>query len=62
MVQERMMSVTEVAIRTGLQKETIRRYIGEGHLPALRLPSGYYRIREQDLDLLLKPVRAGVTE
>ncbi len=57
MVQERMLSVNEVAHRTGLQKETVRRYIVEGRLPAVKLPNGYYRIREQDLERMLEPVR-----
>ena len=59
MVHERMLSVTEAARRTGLQKETVRRYIVEGRLPAVRLPNGYYRIKEQDLELMLEPVRRG---
>ena len=57
MAQERMMSVAEAAQRTGLQKETIRRYIGEGRLPAVRLPNGYFRISEQDLERMLEPVQ-----
>ena len=62
MVQERMLSVTEAAHRTGLQKETVRRYIAVGRLPAVRLPNGYYRIREQDLERILEPVQVGVKE
>lgn len=60
MVQERMLSVAEAARRTGLQKETIRRYIVEGRLPAVKLPNGYYRIGEQDLERMLEPVHGGV--
>ena len=59
MVEERMVSVTEAALRAGLQKETIRRYIVEGRLPALKLKNGYYRIREQDLAQMLQPVGGG---
>jgi excisionase family DNA binding protein len=56
MNDERMVSVTEAALRTGLQKETVRRYIAEGRLPAVKLPNGYYRVREQDLQRMLQPV------
>ncbi len=47
MVPERMMSVADAALRAGLQKETVRRYIVEGRLPAVRLPNGYYRVMQQ---------------
>jgi len=60
MVEGRTISVAEAALRAGLQKETVRRYIAQGLLPARKLPNGYYRILEQDLNRLLEPV--GKTE
>ena len=56
-MNETMLSVTEAARRPDLQKETIRRYIVEGRLPAMRLPNGYYRITERDVEKLLDPVK-----
>ena len=56
MVKDRMLSVREGARRAGVEKETIRQWIALGALPAMKLPNGYYRIREGDLDGLLKPV------
>ena len=55
-----LLTVSEVALRLRCRQETIRRYIIMGRLPALVLPDGRYRIREEDLAALLKPV--GVSE
>ena len=56
-MEKRMVSVVEAAQRLGVQKETVRVYIGNGRLPAMRLPNGYFRISEQDLERMLEPVQ-----
>lgn len=57
LLDERLVSVSAAALRLGVQKETIRRWIAEGCLPAVRLRSGHYRIRVGDLEVAL-PRRA----
>lgn len=42
----------------GVSTATVRRWIKAGRLPAMRLPSGVYRIRIADLDALAEPVNA----
>ena len=51
---ERLLTVSEAADRLNCRKETIRRYIADGRLPALKLPGGYYRIREEALERCLE--------
>lgn len=41
-----------------LTERSIRRYIAEGKLPALRLGEKHIRIRVADVDALLKPIPA----
>ena len=55
-----LLTVAEVAERLKCRVETVRRYISEGRLRALMMPGGTYRVREEDLAGLLRPV--GVTE
>lgn len=45
------------AARLGISTDTIRQWIREGRLPAVRLPGGRgrYRIDERDLLLVLEP-------
>jgi len=57
-MEERRLSVAETSQRLGVQKETVRKYIGDGRLPAVRLPNEYFRISEQDLERMLEPVEA----
>ena len=54
----RLLSVSEVAEHLGCRKETIRRYILDGRLPALQIVGGFYRVREEDIEKLLQPVGA----
>ena len=54
--RERFLTVDEVADRLRCRRETIRRYIVEGRLPALQIPGGFYRVRESDLEGFLRPV------
>lgn len=36
-------------------KDTVQRWCREGKIPSITLPSGYYRIRVEDVDALLAP-------
>ena len=49
-------SIQQGHIRTGLSEQTIRRYIGQGLLPAYRLGTRLIRIDTDDLDALVRPV------
>ena len=50
---EELVTVEEAAKILKVRRETIRRYIKNGHLKALTLPSGDYRLRETDIQRLL---------
>lgn len=52
--QQKFYSVSEAAKVLNVCVETMRRYIADGRLPALKLPGGHYRIRLADLKLLAK--------
>jgi excisionase family DNA binding protein len=52
--QQKYYSVSEAAKAMNLCVETIRRYISNGRLQAVRLPGGHYRIRQDDLKILPK--------
>ena len=52
-----LLPVNEVAERLRCRPETIRKYIATGLLPAVKLPSGYYRVREVDLETFLEQAR-----
>ena len=52
---EQLLTVPEVARRFRCRVETVRRWIAKGVLPAHVLPSGEYRIREQDLSHVFRP-------
>lgn len=51
---DRLLEVAQVAKRLHLSHDTVRGFIRAGFLPALRLPNGYYRVRERDLAGFLK--------
>ncbi len=48
------MTAAQAAKLLGVSAETLRRYVRLGQLPALRLPSGYIRIRRSEVDKLLR--------
>lgn len=50
---EELLNVAEAAEILKVRRETIRRYIKNGHLKALILPGGDYRLREKDIQRLL---------
>ena len=53
MVNEELLTVAEAAKILRVRRETIRRYIKNGHLIATRLPGGDYRLRPTDIQTLL---------
>ncbi len=50
---EELITVEDAAKILKVRPETIRRYIKNGHLQALTLPGGDYRLREADIQKLL---------
>lgn len=57
-----LLTVKDIAERLQLRQETIRRYIREGHLTAMVLPGGDYRVMEKDLDVLLTQAKSPENE
>ena len=45
-----LLSAREVADMLGMSPETVLRWVRQGKLPAIRLPGGAIRFREDDLD------------
>ena len=57
---EELVTVEEAAKILKVRRETIRRYIKKGHLKAVTLPGGDYRVREKDIQRLLsRPAQKG---
>lgn len=54
-MNKRLLTVAQAADRLGYAKETVRRLISQGQLPAVRLPSGRLRISEETIEHLLRP-------
>lgn len=52
-MNEELITVEEAARILKVRRETIRRYIKNGHLYALTLPGGDYRLRDSDIQKLL---------
>jgi len=50
---EELVTVEEAAKILKVRRETIRRYIKHGHLKAVTLPGGDYRLYEKDIQRLL---------
>ena len=50
---EELITVEEAAKILKVRRETIRQYIKNGHLKALILPGGDYRLRDRDIQRLL---------
>jgi excisionase family DNA binding protein len=57
--EPKLLSVTEGALRLGVDCPTLRAWIRRGLVPAVRLPgtNGAYRIDPRDLILALRPAR-----
>jgi len=47
--REPMLTIASVAERLGVHPQTVRRYIAQGHIAALKLPSGDRRIEAHEL-------------
>ena len=52
-MNEELITVEEASKILKVRRETIRRYIKDGHLHALTLPGGDYRLRDSDIQKLL---------
>lgn len=53
-----MLSRVEAAARIGVSVRTIENYIDRDLLPVYELPSGIRRFRVEDVEALLRPVKA----
>lgn len=53
-----LLTASEVAARAGVSAETVRRWVREGNLAAIELPSGRLRFSPADVDALLSPSKA----
>lgn len=51
---ERMLRLGEVEIRLGVSRWTLYDWIKEGTIEAMRLPSGYFRIAESEVERILQ--------
>ena len=51
---EELVTVEAAAKMLKVRRETIRRYIKKGYLKAVTLPGGDYRLREKDIQKLLR--------
>lgn len=54
-----LLTTGEAARKLAVTEETIRRWIGEERLAAIRLPSGQYRVRAAAIDAILNGDLAG---
>jgi len=54
---EHLLTVAEAAQRIRVNKDTVRRWILSGQLPAVRINARVVRIAARDLDALLTPKR-----
>lgn len=53
MAKQQYMTIEEIASILRVSEETIRRYIRDGLLPAIRL-RGMYRVKREDFEKFLK--------
>lgn len=49
-----LLTVREVAERLQVSRSTVRRWVADGSLPAMVMPSGAFRFREADLETWLE--------
>jgi excisionase family DNA binding protein len=57
-----LLTANEVAEEFRLDPETIRRWARDGQIKSIRLPSGLYRFRREDIEALIagrEPVESG---
>jgi len=55
-VAKRLLTIEEAAAYTALSTRTIRRRISAGDLPAFRVGPRSIRVRQDDLEQLLRPI------
>lgn len=56
---DELLSVKEIAARSGYTERTLRRWIANGVLPACRVGPRGIRIKRSDLDNLERPIPVG---
>lgn len=49
-----LLTAQQVADRLAVHVESVRRWTRQGDLPAVRLPSGRYRYRIEDVNVLIE--------
>jgi excisionase family DNA binding protein len=49
-----LLTAQEVAERLSVHVESVRRWTRRGELPAVRLPSGRYKYRADDVDAMIR--------
>ena len=52
-----LLTPEDVGERLGVSAQTVRRWIADGRVEAFRLPSGQYRIDEEQIESMLTPVK-----
>jgi len=52
-----LLTPEDVGERLGVSAQTVRRWIADGRVEAFRLPSGQYRIDEEQIESRLIPVK-----
>ena len=53
MIDEKLLTVAEVADRLNVRTETVLRWIHSGRVKAITLQGGHYRITEAELDKII---------
>lgn len=48
-----LLTTTQAAEMLGVSRDTVARWIRLGQLPAVRLPSGQYRVKREDVERVL---------
>jgi excisionase family DNA binding protein len=61
-VPDELLTTGEAAELLGVSRWTCLRYIREGRLPAVRLPSGHMRIKRSDVERLIEQGREDVEQ
>lgn len=54
-----LLTSTEAARLLGVDRSTVARYVRQGKLPAIKLPSGHTRIRREDVNRLVRGEQLG---
>lgn len=53
-----LLTPSQVAEKWQVSLRTVQRYIQDGRLKAIKLPGGYYRVREEDADAAISEASA----